>query len=505
MPRLADSGGQANGRFWLPDSDDDTLTGRLDVSRDWPRLEVVGELTPSLRFIESSANGVTAWGPTPMGNERDLVVHGKLLGGYGRVTLIDAQTRLRTSDMFGSLASQVVEGRYALLGGLIDSAQYRFDAARLRLHQLDQWVGLPGLLVEISDDHQVHINYEAPESIRVAVPGLNAVLEFEASWTVPSPTWSGASVGTDTWLVWRAPEGRTVEQLFSDVVAPFTALLSMIFGEECPPLELRVHDPETDRWLEVHSPVVKAEAPTDTGTPLLSFEDFGSEALVTWIEQFADLAPLPQLVAGAATSPGRAVESRLLELAAAAEGLHRRIHRDQRRYTAHEVEEGARFLDALASDADFGSAVTRVLEEGSHPDGQDAATPGIRLRPEIAGMLSHALVQYLWEPSFPQRLAMLLGEVSGVLPGVAGRQNRWKAAVVNARVGFAHSLSSNPAEDDVRKWDVLARSLRWLLTARLFLHAGVHVDSLLSAFERYESYSNFLRGARKSYPRIYDK
>lgn len=85
------------------------------------------------------------------------------------------------------------------------------------------------------------------------------------------------------------------------------------------------------------------------------------------------------------------------------------------------------------------------------------------------------------------------------------RWPRWKGAVVDARVGFAHSLKSDPAEDDIRAWHVLAQSLRWLLTARMFLHAGVVADTLSEAFERYDAYSNFLWSARKTLPRVYEQ
>lgn len=506
MARLADDGGRANGRFWLPESGEDTLPGRLDLLGRWPRVEILGEITPSLDLVGVSEDGATTWGPSPIGVEQDLVIHGRLLGGYGQVTLVDAQTRRRHSNLFGSLAEQVVEGRYALIGGLVGSAGHRFDVARVRLHNLDQWVRLTGLSVKTSrDSHEVHIDYEAPDSIRVAVPGLGADLEFEASWTSPHPTLSGASITTQTWLVWKVPAGQTVEGILTHVVRPLSTLLTILFNEDCSPLELRVHDPEADLWLEVHSPALSTVAPTGPGVPLLLLETFGPAALASWLEHFAELSPLPQLVAGAVTSSDRTVQNQLLELAAAAEGLHRRLHRDQRRYPQQQVEEGAHFLKALGDDEHLGLAVAELVQVRLHGDGTDASSPNVRLRPEIAAMLSQALTQYLWEPSYPQRLAALLQEVNGAAPGVAGQQNRWKGAVVDARVGFAHSLESDPAEDDIRAWHVLAQSLRWLLTARMFLHAGVVADTLSEAFQRYDAYSNFLWSARKTLPRVYEQ
>ncbi len=504
MARLADDGGRANGQFWLPESGDDTLPGRLDLLGRWPRVEILGEITPSLELVDVSEDGATTWVPSPIGVEPDLVIHGRLLGGYGQVTLVDAQTRRRQSTLFGSLAEQVMEGRYALIGGLVGSAGHLFDVARVRLHNLDQWVRLKGLSAQtFRDSHVVHIDYEAPDSISVAVPGLGADLEFEASWTLPNPTLSGASITTQTWLVWKVPAGQTVEGILTHVVRPLSALLTIIFNEDCPPLELRVHDPAADLWLEVHCPSLSTVAPTGPGAPLLPLKTFGLAALASWLEYFAGLSPLPQLVAGAVTSSDRTVQNQLLELAAAAEGLHRRLHPDQRRYPQKQVEEGAHFLKALGDDEHLGLAVADLMQNRLHGDGADAASPNV-LRPEIAAMLSKALTQYLWEPSYPQRLAALLQEVDGAAPGVAGQQNRWTGAIVNARVGFAHSLESNAAEDDIRAWHVLAQSLRWLLTARMFLHAGVVAETLSEAFESHSAYSNFLWSARKTLPRVYE-
>ncbi len=504
MPRLADDGGQANGRFWLPESGGAALPGRLNVSGRWPRVEILGELTPSMTLVSADVSSAT-FVPTPLGAEQDLVVHGQLLGGYGQVTLVEARTRSRRSDLFGSLAEQVIEGRYALLGGLVGSTAHRFDVARVRLHNLDQWVRLPGLSVTATEDfHELQVDYKAPESVKVAVPGLDAELEFEASWSFPNPTLSGATITRQTWLVWRVPAGQTVDGILTDVLRPLSALLTLLFHEDCPPFELRVHDPVADRWSSVYGPALGAVTTTAPGVPLLFLEEFGSAALASWFERFPDLSPLPQLIAGAVTAPDRTVQNQLLELATAAEGLHRRLHPDQRRYPQQQVDEGSRLLTALGADEGLGRAVGALVQERLQQDGADVARPDARLSPEIATMLGQALTQYFWEPSYPERLAALLQDVNQAAPGVAGQPNRWKHAVVDARNGFAHSLKKDPAEDDIQAWHVLAQSLRWLLTARLLLDVGVVAATLAEAYERYDAYSNFLRSARKVLPWVYE-
>ncbi len=136
MGRLQVAGGKASGRFWVAGKDDEPLAGHLDIHGRWPRVEVAGELTPSLELIKTDEHGTSHFGPAPMGNE-DLTLHGRLGGTLGAVTVIGASTRRRSSNIFGGLAEHVVEGRYALVGAHVDSADHLFGAARVRFYGLD--------------------------------------------------------------------------------------------------------------------------------------------------------------------------------------------------------------------------------------------------------------------------------------------------------------------------------------------------------------------------------
>jgi hypothetical protein len=467
------AGGKASGRFWLAEADDEPLAGHLDIQGRWPRVEVAGEFTPFLERIKIDENGTSHFGPAPMGNE-DLTVQGRLGGILGAVTVIGASTRHRSNNIFGGLAEHVVEGRYALVGAHVDSADHLFDAARLRLYGLHDWARLPGLSVSLSSDrNSVDIDYEAPEPMESPLDGLGGVITVEPAWTLPQANVSGVSIETHAWLTWKISEGRTLDDLMRDLVVPTATLLTLLFNEDCPVLALQVHDNVSDRWLDVYSPVVQDPPESRPKAPVLSLTQFGLSSLATWLDGFATLSPLPQLVAGATNPTGRSVQNQLLELAAAAEGLHRRLHPKARQLSPEQVEAD---LQALAAAS---------------------------ISPATGELLKNALATYLWEPSYPQRLRHLVAETAEAAPGVAGKQNKWRNRVANARIGFAHSLPGGSEDEDVFAWFTIARSLRWLLTTRLLMEVGLPAEALSQALTSSNDYSNFLTAARRDLPDVY--
>jgi hypothetical protein len=173
-----------------------------------------------------------------------------------------------------------------------------------------------------------------------------------------------------------------------------------------------------------------------------------------------------QLVAASVSDSGRTIQNLLLELATAAEGLHRRLRPDARQMTVEEVDAAVEAIE-----------VTEM--------GQNAKQ-----------ILVNALNVFMAELSYPKRLVDLADIARQIVPDVTGRTNRWKARVANARVGFAHPMS---------EYFVLSRSLRWLLTAVLLLESGIDVAILASSFNVFDPYQQFLRLAKDQLPFVYDQ
>ena len=84
--------GVHSGRFWLAETPDTVVAGRLDLSGRWPRLELFGTLTPYLQIdpltTPTDGNQVTKYVPVSEGPEsQSLTVHGQLVELNGKITL----------------------------------------------------------------------------------------------------------------------------------------------------------------------------------------------------------------------------------------------------------------------------------------------------------------------------------------------------------------------------------------------------------------------------------
>ena len=179
--------------------------------------------------------------------------------------------------------------------------------------------------------------------------------------------------------------------------------------------------------------------------------------------------------------PPRTVETGVLDLTTAAEGLARRLWPDWNWLT----EEGAA--------AALETALAAVAEQGD----------------EVVDTVRGAL-QHLREPSYPKRLLRLAERADDVVPKVVGRRteegrpSRWKNAVVSARNDFAHRLDRGWLDEErLDQYLAVIGSLRWLLTAVLLLEAGLPADALADRFAQHQRYLLFLRQAREWHPDVY--
>ena len=91
------------------------------------------------------------------------------------------------------------------------------------------------------------------------------------------------------------------------------------------------------------------------------------------------------------------------------------------------------------------------------------------------------------------------------MPSAVGKIGRRKEAIRAQRVAAAHGLDQDDEgpEPDILNVYALTQSLRWVLTFRLLLEAGVAPDQLASAAEQSERYQNAARIWKERLPRIY--
>jgi len=188
-----------DGRFWLADTPDASVPGRLDLSGRWPTVTLHAPLTQQMmltdrhRAPDGSVSVVQT--PTPLGPEAERhLVHGELNSPPDEVTLVDCFTTNRA-------AGQRLQAAYALLGGHV-TAEVRIGQARTRLRHLDRWAGLNGLHTLPSPNlTHAQVTFTRPESPTLAVPEHNLRLTIEAAVAVRESSLPRlASLEQVTWL-----------------------------------------------------------------------------------------------------------------------------------------------------------------------------------------------------------------------------------------------------------------------------------------------------------------
>jgi hypothetical protein len=478
----------APGRFWFADEPERVVPGHLDLSGRWPRVELLGALSPIVEERPSDNPGVRVFGMASARSPR--VVHGEIMGPYRRVTLLDARSRRHSTHRMNAamllrgegLQEETLEGSHAIVGAHVRDRDARFTAARFRIVSQDAWANLNGIemehFIDGPDKGQTIFKHAPPDPVIAELAGGSGTLSLTSHAIVAPPRVAGAYILTTTWLQIDDNAGLTLDAVTRRFVMPTSALLTMLYAEDCPPIAIAVKDPTSGDWCDVYMPGL-VEDPTDVRSPklpsppLLSRTDLGLDRLAAWFPLVERLTPLPQLVAGATDARSRTVQNLFLELATAAEGVHRRLYPDSRRLSEAEKAEA---LQAIAE---------------------------MELDSPARTILCQAMDTYLWDLSYPMRLKALGADVANAVPGVTGKTTKWSSAVVNARNGFAHWLTGNSSDDEVFAYDVLHNSLRWLLIGRLLLELGVPAETLAGRFAEFEPYRRFMDSARRTLPRVY--
>jgi hypothetical protein len=475
-----------SGRFWFPEASDNVVPGRLDLTGLYPRVELFGSLSSFMEERPSTAPGVRVFGPAEPSGSRTL--HGALMGPVEAVTIFNAGQIRHTANLLtitsptpnSGLQEETFEGSYAVLGTHVADMDAVFTGIRFRIRYQDQWAHHTGLSVTWNQTGgEWKFEYTEPTAISAPLVGLSGNLTLEASATISPPRITGAYIDTTTWLRVETAEGLKIHEAWRRFPVATSALLTLLFDVKCPPVAFEVQDPETKRWCEVVMPDLARDVANTGSTKrdqavLINRLDLGLDRLAAWLDAAERLTPLPHIVAGTVEASDRTVPNRLLELAIAAEGVHRKLYPDARRLTEQQVH------DALA-----------VLgKSGMEREAREALCTAMKL--------------YLWEPSYPQRLEALAADVSVAVPGVTGKTTKWRNAIRDVRVGSAHALETGAITTDVLYgYSTLEKSLRWLLTGRLLLELGVPADNLAEKFSIYERYQRFLRNAKRDLPTIY--
>ena len=442
-----------DGEFWIAGRYEDRCPGYLKVApRAAPTVEVLGQLTPWLRETrrETGSNGNPVVTYEPFDDESTngpFVIHG-IDGSGTKLTLIDGVTSDR--DLL-PLERHGLRGAQAVVGAHLESREQSFEYFRLRFEHLDAW------------------RTAALDPARVKTASL------EGGGTITLHTLASPRV----WLSGQSPDRFTLRGLDRLFERPLISLFTLAIGAPCEMLDIQVKASQSDdTWLDVFTSSLHVDdGSKGMGDPrwLLRPADVGLDHISAWLNRVDQLGPLPPGVADTAQEGTISLETQVLQLTTIAEGLHRALFPNERKFEK-DVSKRVRDAAVAAANAVFPDAAETVK----------------------------SLLGFLHQPSYSMRLKRIAEVVGDAVPGVTGDTDRWKSAVTKARNAYAHRLTNEFLQDkDVDRYLMTALSLRWLLTGLLLLQADFAPEKLTERFTEYSEYQMFLSRVREWEPRIY--
>lgn len=335
------------GTFWLATHPDQRVDGDLDLAKRFPILSLDGALTDWLRpgTTTTSPDGTTTTilSPIPEGPDHEShLIHGHV-GVAEPVTVAEAFTRRRQGlAVLGGKEAQTLSGAWVVRGAHVD-AQTRYVAARVELRHLPGWARLPGLSWKAEGSVlSAESTLSHPEP--VSVPSLGAAATVTLRPTqgfVDHADRPAITLQHDLSVVVDSLDPLTLDEMLGRVVAPLSALLTLAIDAPAPvvALDVRLEDgaqprPEVEPgWLSVAHPIIQAAQASAVPDylHLARFDDIGLAGVAAWLDAAPSLGVIPTLVIEQIGMPDTTIETQLLILASAAEGLHRRTHDTERR------------------------------------------------------------------------------------------------------------------------------------------------------------------------------
>ncbi|MGZ4604790.1 MAG: ApeA N-terminal domain 1-containing protein [Blastococcus sp.] len=466
------------GLFWLPEAPDNAVQGKLEVSDGGvARIELMGPITPAMRVHSHSAEtGSTML--VPADDPPNLVIHGSLAGRPNRVSLIDCWTpnRTTTHTAAGAIEIQTVQASRLMRGDHIAGDQATFTGLRLRVAGLDAWAGLPGPREERSDDGGVAL-YLDPFSAESLITSSDAELTLNEQMLTQRRLRGGTTVKRAVWVELTKLGDLSYRQIDAQYVTAIVGYLSFALGRSVPLTALEVLHGDT--WVSVTHTGMRPGAREEESFRhvLLPLGSAGLDVISSFLDIYQKVGPAIPITQDALSNERNAtIDTLVLELTTVAEGLHRDLYPEQERMT----EEDAVRVRALIAEA---------FKDESNPRFKD--------------IVNGSIFNFLSEPSYPSRLKRLLEDAREPLPGLFGKEKKWIEAVSDARNTFAHRKNGFIDEALIDQMHAVTQSLKWLFWAVILRRAGVPADVLKGSIEQHQPYSFFLRGVRKTVPKIY--
>jgi hypothetical protein len=269
--------------------------------------------------------------------------------------------------------------------------------------------------------------------------------------------------------------------LLKGFVKPLSDLVTIATNSRSWPLAIELR-PEADAlWADLRHPLLDAPEPLPPAArreyQVVHYSDVRLQGLAAWLAEAPELDVIPTLVAGQVGQSGPSIEVRILVLASAAEGYHRRIYPDDRQLTPSQLEQVKPAIQTLKGTLD---APTRraVYQAVAHVD----------------------------ELTFRERLLRLAEVAEETIPGLTGTTDAWTKVVAKHRNRYAHRLTVEEEEEPTDLFFEMRgvqQSLRWLLTVLLLAQAGVSGEAMATRVARNYEWGTFIEERVRHLPGVY--
>jgi hypothetical protein len=428
------------GYWWIPeaDSDADRLGGTLEFSKeDGGELRLLGTFADLKSFF-------------PSVDAQYSIVHGSTTDGKD-ITLVDC---METHSQFGSagVPKQTLSPRFVVVGHHLDDFNdLLFQRASIRFSNLEDWLERTGIetVSPSPRGESYRQSYVRPTAPAIRIPG--GTLRFSFGWSARETRFRSAAMEEHSALHVSLAKGFNVSELLRRFVSPMQNLLTICTLEPSDVVELKLElgkSKEHRIWLDVYyQSVVEAprrEKPLLRFDMLVSAKELGRNlppVLRNWLTSSEELSSVMSLYFAVMSGRWMFLESRFLNLAQAAEVLHRLTYPN------------------------------RILSAAAHKERRDAV---LENTPDEHRPWLREVLNFSNEPRLTRRLQTLAGESARVLDWDEERQESFVKMVRDTRHYLTHydpKGAKKAAKGDRLYW--LSERLLFMLSAVILMHVGV--------------------------------
>jgi len=468
-----------DGVFWLPEYPEITVRGHLTYGTGQaPKVELVDAITPALRVVSTTTNddGNVVSELEPADDVENFTIHGIVRNSPRMISLIECVTISRRSEMASaSFEDQVLQARYMLRGAHISGDDQLYSAVKVRVANIDEWVGLPGFSVSTGSTDEVKLIYRRPK-VPSALTEDGATVRVSESMRRSWPKATGGHITRECWILVENFGLRTFHEISRDYVTPVVSILNLSMGVASPvtATALKVGDD----WCSVWHSNITEEATSLSRTRndfLLPLSALSISSIAKFLDLTGKIGPLAPVVADADSGLRRAtLETQVLELTTVAEGLHRSLYPEESRFSK-----------------DAAIRIQKLVREA------------LRNEPEPCNSVVQGFFTHIEEPNYKTRLRRLVDVATSLIPGVVGSADLWVKLVDSARNSFAHRTQQILSVEKIDEYYAISQSLRWVLVGVLLAESRVDKEDCIPRIQEFSRYRQYLRNMKSSLPSVF--